>query len=563
MIQTERAAGERLAGGWRELAAVLAFGAVLAICLTYPFAVRMGHVGRADSSDGEFSIWNVAWVARTLVVDPRHVLDANIFYPHLRTLLYSETNLGAGALAIPAYWATGNPIFALNFVFLLSLVLSVTGAYYLVRYLVGDRRGAAVAAICFGFCPYVFAHTTHIQLLMTAGLPLSLLAFHRAADRPSARRGVVLGLSMAVQTAFCGYYAVFVILLVGFGTLAVPTLRGWWTNVPYWKMVAIAVLTAGLVASPLAVPYLQFQRGIDFHRDLSEAVRYSANLSAYLASNAVAHVWMLPLLDRFEHWSEVLFPGFVATLGGAAGLVLGWRHGGRLREITVIYGSITLLALWASFGPQAGLYTALYRVIPLFTSMRAPSRFGVVVALGLAVLTGVAVRDRLAHVAWASTSGVLLVILAAVDLAVPLTSDVFREVPPLSPAYALMRTLPAGPVIELPFWSKGSELHGHSSYMRFSVSHWMPLINGYSDYIPSDFIESAPTVQSFPSREAFQALATRHPRYAVFHMQIYGDEDRAAVFARLNEFAPYLAPLYIDDETRLYEIVKSPPPPEP
>src|SRR5436190_16324051 len=188
-----RAVSERAplaGGGWREALVVLVVGTVLAVVLTYPIAFQMTHVGRVDSTDGEFSIWNVAWVARTLVVDPRHILDANIFYPHQRTLLYSETNLGAGALAIPAYWATRNPIFALNFVFLLSLVVSAAGAYYLVRYLTADRRAAALAGVCFGFCPYIFARTPHVQLLMTAGLPFSMLAFHRMADQPSVRRGV-------------------------------------------------------------------------------------------------------------------------------------------------------------------------------------------------------------------------------------------------------------------------------------------------------------------------------------------------------------------------------------
>ena len=52
---------------------------------------------------------------------------------------------------------------------------------------------AAIAAIGFAFCPFVFAHTAHIQLLMTAGLPFSLLAFHRAADRPTVGRGAALG----------------------------------------------------------------------------------------------------------------------------------------------------------------------------------------------------------------------------------------------------------------------------------------------------------------------------------------------------------------------------------
>jgi len=109
-----------------------------------------------------------------MVVDPRHVFDANIFYPHRGTLAYSENNLGAGALAIPMYWATRNPYAAHNFVMLLAFVLSAAGMYYLVRYLTGDRRAAAISAIGFAFCPFVFAHTAHIQLLMTAGLPFTI-----------------------------------------------------------------------------------------------------------------------------------------------------------------------------------------------------------------------------------------------------------------------------------------------------------------------------------------------------------------------------------------------------
>ena len=204
---------------FRELALVLLGFGVLTVALTSPLAFHLGTVGRVDNGDGQLSIWNVAWVARTLVVDPRHVFDANIFYPHRWTLAYSETNLGAGALAIPVYWATGNPYAAHNFVVLLSFVLSGAGTYYLVRYLVNDRWAATIAAICFACCPYMFGHMPHIQLLMSAGLPLGQLAFHRVADRPSGRRGAVLGLTMATQALFCGYYAVFVMLMVGFSVL--------------------------------------------------------------------------------------------------------------------------------------------------------------------------------------------------------------------------------------------------------------------------------------------------------------------------------------------------------
>ena len=179
---------------WRELALVaLGFG-VLAVCLTYPLAFHPGSLGRTDNADGQFAIWNVAWVARTLVVDPLHVFDANIFYPHRWTLAYSEANLGAGLLALPVYWFTGSPYTAFNAALLASFVLGGLGMYYLVRYLVRDRRAALIAAIPFAFCPYLFGHIPHIQLLMTAGLPFCLLLFHRLADRPTPGRAIGAGI---------------------------------------------------------------------------------------------------------------------------------------------------------------------------------------------------------------------------------------------------------------------------------------------------------------------------------------------------------------------------------
>lgn len=552
-----------MSGGVRELGAVLAGATLLTVVLTFPFAAQMTHVGRIDNFDGAFGIWNVAWVARTLVVDPANVLNANIFFPHQKTLVYSETNLGAGALAIPAYWASRNPYFTFNFMFLLSMVSSAAGVYYLVRYLVGDRRAAAVSAIAFAFCPYVFAKTPQMQLLMTAGLPFSMLAFHRAADRPTTRRAVVLGLVMGAQVAFCGYYAVFAMLMVGFATITVAATRQWWTNATYWKAIALAAAIGTVVAIPVLLPYMQLQRTTGFGRALDEARRYSADWRAYLASASLAHRWMLPLLGR---WNEVLFPGFVALIGGVAGLAIGLSRPaliksgvgsrGSLREVAILYGALGGIACWASFGPGAGLYTVLYRVIPPFTLMRAPARFGIVVTLMLVVLAGIAFRELLARVPRPALAALAIAVITAAELAFPLR---FREVPPLSPAYRMLRTLPPGPVIELPFYASGRELFGHARYMLNSTSHWMPLINGYSDYIPPEFIDAAPVLKFFPSVESFERLAEKRARYAVFHMGLFGEEDRAATLARIAEFTPYLTPLYIDNDIRLYEIVGFPP----
>jgi hypothetical protein len=543
----------RVFGGLRELAWVLTAAATVTVALTYPLAFKIGHVGRVDNGDGQLSIWNVAWVARTLVVDPRHVFDANIFYPHTGTLAYSEANLGAGALAIPVYWATRNPYTAHNFVVLLAFMLTVLGTYYLVRHLTGDRRGAVVAAIGFGFCPYVFAHLPHIQLLLTAGLPFSMLAFHRMLERPTANRGAVLGAVMAAQALCCGYYGVFVILMIGYAVIVMALMRGLWSSWRFWMALVVAAVVAMALVLPAFLPYRALQGGRSF-RSLEEAERYSANWSAYLASSAYAHTWMLRYLPQ---WSETVFPGFVTAILGVVGAWIARRQ--QQGEVVLLYGGLAVLAFWISFGPAAHLYSALYTSLPMFAWLRAPARFGVIVSFALSVLAGVGLSALLKDIRYerhATSATVVLAIIAAAELIVPLR---LPEVAPVDPAYRMLAVSPRGAVIEMPFYYPEVGLFQHARYMLGSTAHWMPLVNGYSDYIPSDFIDHVRTLAPFPSRDAFKVLEPNRVRYAVFHMYGYNTENRNDVLTRLKQFEQYMRPLYVDQYTRLYEIVGFPP----
>jgi len=537
-------------GGWHEACAVVIVSAILASVFTYPIAFKLGRVGRVDNGDGQLSIWNVAWVAHALAVDPLRVFDANIFYPHRGTLAYSENNLGAGVLAVPVYLATRNAYAALNSAVLLSFILTATGMYYLVRYLTRDRRAAAMSAIWFAFCPYIFARTAHIQLLMTAGLPFSMLAFHRMADRRTPGRGAALGVAMAAQALCCGYYGIFVILMVGVAIVVVAFTRRLWADTRYWMAIGVAaVVSIGLVV-PAYVPYIAMRRDTGFHRVIGETVRYSANWSSYLASSSFAHVWLLPYLPK---WTDVLFPGGLVTIFGVTGLSIAR---GRRSELALLYGGLAATAFWTSFGPSAQLYTALYAIVPVFAWLRVPSRFGLIVVFGLAVLAGFAVSEWLARVRRPALALTMLGLFAGSELFVRLN---IPDVPPVQPVYRTLAALPPGAVIEMPFFYPEVGLHQHTKYMLASTSHWMPLVNGYSDYIPPDFLANVHTLAPFPSRDAFKILEPNRVRYAVFHMYGYNTENRRDVLGRLKEFVAYLRPLYDDGEARLYEIVGSPP----
>jgi hypothetical protein len=518
--------------------------------MTWPLVPRLGSVGRVDNGDGQLSIWNVAWVARTLAVDPLHVFDANIFYPHRDTLAYSENNLGAGIMAMPVYWATRNPFAAHNFAVLIAFVLAMTGTYYLVRHLTGDRAAAALSAICFAFTPFVFAHSAHIQLLMTFGLPSTMWMFHRLTARVSPARGAALGAVMAATAICCGYYGVFVVLMVGYAAIIVATARGWWGSVKYWSALGAGAIVSILLVLPAFLPYLELQRERGFHRDLDDARAYSANWSDYLASASNLHAWMLPHLPP---WLDVSFPGFVAVVFGLGGL---WVARTRQRgELIAIYGGLAVLAFWASFGPAGGLYAVLYKTVPLFAWLRAPSRFGLVVAFALAVLTGIGASTFAQRFA---RPPAVLVVLALIAIAELRVSSNLRDVPPFDPVYRTLATLPRGPVIELPFYYLRGMFPLHTQYMLSSTQHWMPLVNGYSDYIPQDFLDNVMTLAPFPTPPAMKVLEPLKVRYAVFHMYGYNDSNRHDTEVRLKSLENYFRPLYVSDTTRLYEIVDYP-----
>ena len=132
--QPSTSARTRLARG----GAIAALAVLLTTAFTYPVAPRLGSVGRFDTGDGHWSIWCVAWVAHALATDPVHLFDANIFVPHPDTLAYSENNVVAGVLGLPAYLLTGNPYATHNLSMLLGIGLAFVGAYALARYLTRD-----------------------------------------------------------------------------------------------------------------------------------------------------------------------------------------------------------------------------------------------------------------------------------------------------------------------------------------------------------------------------------------------------------------------------------------
>lgn len=541
------------------LAALAPLG--ISIVMTWPLAANMGGLGRTSSGDGMYAIWNVSWVARTVATAPIELFDANIFHPDRSTLAYSELNVVAGLIGLPAWLLTGDAYVTHNVALLAAFATSALCGWLLARYLTASGAAALVCGVVFAFSPYHFSHTAHIQLLFGGGIPLSLLMLHRLADAPSMWRGAALGLVLAVQALACAYYGILAGLMIGYASLLLAASRRLWRSRTYWIALACGAVLVMLGVVPFFLPFLQM-RSEGFRRTIAESSVYAANLPSYLTSSAHAHAWLLEWSRQFGPWIEVLFPGFVGTVLGTAGLVLAGlfprhtQHARALlrdRETAILYGSLGLLTVWASLGPAAGLYTALYHAVPLFSFLRAPSRFGVAVPLFLGVFAALALA-RVPPGA-RTVTGVAVAALAAAELNIlPFPWDRAQRIPP---AYAVLARMPRGPVAEFPFYGERPAFHLHAQYMLFSTAHWQPLVNGYSDHIPAAFRTDAVVLSSFPSTDSFAVLRRRRARYIGVHWDMFWPRQEE-IRSRLRPFERHLRPIASDDTMTIYEIVSFP-----
>ena len=190
----------------------------------------------------------------------------------------------------------------------------------------------------------------------------------------------------------------------------------------------------------------------------------------------------------------------------------------------LLYGTLALLAFWAR-SPERGLYRVPY-YLPAFSFLRAPARLGLVVVLCLAVLAAIALRHLFDALPprRRSLAAAIAVVLAMADVAVfPLK---WSRAPDLPSPYAVLAQSQRAPVAEFPFYGERIAFPLHAQYMLFSTSHWMPLVNGYSDVIPLDFARR-PWSSTVPVSRRVHVLARRPQHQFTVHVRLRQDEIRS------------------------------------
>lgn len=524
---------------------VLLFYALLALLLTWPLAAHFTTHLPGDGIDDPSLAWNLWWMKARLVDQ----LNLDIFHADwmfwpigINLGFYTLTPLN-GLLSVPLQTSL-SLVVASNLVLLSSFVLGGFGTFLLVRHLLRreweqetgnwDAQSpiptpqSLLPAVCgvvyaFASSKLFYASLGQFNIASSQWIPFTVLYVLRTGERRRWQDAALAALFLTFQawseltyaTFLLIFIGLYVVWVLGIGYFARPRHSEFTIRYSPFTIFPLFILTGILFAIGIA-PFLWAMlpdmrvEGDFFTSGGGFSDIFSADLFGYLAPTRL-HPWLgqwvasLPFPnDKGQH----IFIGYSALL--LAGV--GTAHLLRSQRWRGLFWPLTTFIFWLlTLGPViriAGQPTsipgpfALVSLLPFFNGNRYPSRYSVMVMLGVAVLAGYGIWGIGYWVGkrWRVISNtqypipVLLVSLSFLTifilehLSIPLPLNDFR-IP------AIYQTIAAEPgdfaVLELPTgWRNGARVMGRSDVLimmeqGYQTAHGKRLLGGNTSRNPA------------------------------------------------------------------------------
>ena len=511
------------------LLGMLGVHSALVAFLTWPLARHLDTHLPATSGACEFDPlymgWTLAHQSRALLTAPATLSDGGIYQPAADSWLYGETSSGALPLFLPVFLVSGNPTLALNAVFLAGVVLTAVALQAVVLDWTGSWLAGLVAAWTFLTTRWVLWE--HLPCAPShAMLPALPLIVALASRR-------VLGVR-----AWLG-----LLLLVILQCL---------TNLVYVAPVVLATLAVLAVVRLARAPRSGAALGaVTAAAVLALAPLYTAHRSVWLANPSLAEqtVWPLsgplePALPReFLDYGPMAIaaPAMLLILFGlameGASMLRGAQSSGTtgrgrawLHALLWTASGVVVAVLLAFGAGGRWLLTMAWLEPSLAQTLRFPLRLSTASLCGLCLLAGLsfAELERLAeHLPglerrMVSARALIGAAVLAATYASYSRADGVRS--GLSSSYPLAvapRPSPAlvdqlrgsgGPLLELPVppavrgRPPGTWPTPHARAMYRAIFHRRRLVNGYSGYWPSGFVERMALAARLPEPAALAEL---------------------------------------------------------
>ena len=554
----------------------------LTVVMTWPLLAHLRTALPSWPGDSFGFMYKIWWFREALQTGQWPLHDPNSYAPFGFDLGRGEPTLVnnlPGAL-IAALW---NEVAAYNLLTILSFVLSGVGAYLLGKQITGSRGAALLAGVAFAFCAYRFGqYAGHFQLLGTGWIPLLFYFSERAIETRRVRDGALAGLMLALTALTAWYYAYMVgLILVVYLAARLWSLR---REMPLIKLLRPALAGVALTLAltlPVALPQLSLWGRGELRHSAKAADSASAAPLDYLIPNPHHPLWGEAPISAHQHENFLdssLYLGLIPLAVALFGWLLMRRHGVRppaVRRLWIAWLVVGVTAIVLSLGltlhdlkgqyrlPLAGGSSAvpmpgqlLYDYLPLYSSMRAYARFGVIAALAAAALMALGWRLFLASGRFRRKSAFLATAALALLLADQWTAPYvwgWSRVEPTDTS-RFLATQPPGLVMQMPLESSqsGPALWQETYYHKSGK----PIAYGFDTFEPPQWSPVRDRLEEFPSEASLDVLREWGVRYIVVSANAY--EDRWAEAKAELDANPRLTLLSTHQERRIWQVDPAP-----
>lgn len=503
-------------------ASAFAFFVLLAIVHTWPLATNPAHLSRNDNADTILNEWTLAWVNHELTHDPRHLFDANIFYPARYTLAYSEAMFVQSALAAPVLASGGSPVLAYNVVLIAGFALTGFAFWWLLWRWTGCAGGAYVAGSLAAFNAHALVQLPHLQSQHVEFIALVLFFLDRTITAQRERDAARLGTAFALQALTSIYMLVFSTWMLAFATLS--RAREWIRRpLQAGRLAVVAAFVALVLLAPYLAGYAAFHRATGAERQVYEATALAGWWPDYLLTDGRLHhaLWSY----RFDADARAdAFPGVTAIVLVVLAFV--WpetRRDPRVRMCAAAAAGCVAVSIL----PHVPFYPRLHASIALLRMIRAPARLAQVVLLQIAVVAGFGVAGlaRRWRPAATWTAALLCGVVNIEAIRAPIEYVPFTRIPPI---YDRLAPIQGAVVAEIPLYSPHA-MFANAEYMLNSTRYWHPLLNGHSGIRPDSYDDTYRLLTGFPDTTSLVALHDRGVTHVVVHLDRLDAARRAAL----------------------------------
>jgi len=401
--------------GRDDLLALLGYTA-LTLGFTYPVILHLTDAVPQVSRDIWHVLWDLSWVNQSVTSFHNPYVVDTILYPTGTNGVFHTWTFVNSIPAIPLEAAFGL-VTTLNLLFLFSYILSGLNTFFLARYLTRDFTASFIAGMIYTFSPqHLIQSLAHLNIMTQQWLPLYALFLIKMIKEKQLRNGLYAGISLALVT-----YSDLHFLYMAFTMTLLLLLYVLWRGrdlILNRKFLDRTILLGGSFAvllSPFIIAaFPLFSQGSFLQQGISSVTKNSADLTTFFVPSQtsalyglLAQAFSLPTSSFSSISNRYQFVGYTVLLLAIYALFRSrknrWKGLGPLWGVMAASGAVLALGPYLILSgkptsiqlPYYFLYVNVFQDFPLtvLRSIRAVSRFSILVMMALSMLAAIAVKD--------------------------------------------------------------------------------------------------------------------------------------------------------------------------